>query len=251
MNLSKSLKYQIFEYVKPTIIFYFVMVCITILCGVAVNSSSELENSQYQGMEMVSIIFLFILGLNSFKDTFRLFLQNSLSRKTLFIGRIISIFIVSVGMVIIDTCLLFISKAVFSNYKNFQVIGLFEQFFNNHINHISKLQMIAENILLLVCVYLSAAFIGYFITVAYYRMSKTLKTVVSIGIPVTATFLLPMFDTFVTKGKISKFIYDFVTFALGTKGGKPYNAMITFGLVAILFGGLSWALIRKAVDKND
>ena len=83
MNLKVSVKYQLDEYKRPVIIFYIIvlLVCTVSLAAIMPADDSAAVKGRFGGMEIATIIFLFIAGMNSFRDAFRLFMQNSISRK--------------------------------------------------------------------------------------------------------------------------------------------------------------------------
>ncbi|MDN5307806.1 MAG: hypothetical protein PWP16_1169, partial [Eubacteriaceae bacterium] len=97
--------------------------------------------------------------------------------------------------------------------------------------------------------------IGYFITVAFYRMSKKIKTIVSVGIPVTLFMLLPMLDELLYSAgivdlHISSRIGNFMLAVTGSSSGNPWIACLFFFVIMTLMCALSWLLLRRATIKN-
>src|SRR5665647_391197 len=138
MKGKSSIKYQLSEMKSPVAIFYFIMFCILVLgftfktIGVvSINGSSVFSNSSlsgpgFTGMEAVSAIFLFVCGLNSFKEFFRMLTQNGLSRKTIFAGRIITFLALCAGMAVIDKFILVVGKIIAAQLPGTHFAGLFE-----------------------------------------------------------------------------------------------------------------------------
>lgn len=247
MNLKVSIKYQLNEYKKSIIIFYFIILCVLTFMFILANNISD-STIQFGGMEMSSIIFIFVIGLNSFKESFRMHIQNGVSRKTMVIGKMISALAVCIGMAFIDRIIALIGNWISSSKERFIYKGILEQTYNR--SNIGSVQMQLDGLLFNICLYLAIFAIGYFVTIAYYRMNNALKLAVSVGVPVGLFVILPIVEMSITGGRISKALSSMFDFAFGFSKGNPYYAMVTGILMFAIFGGLSWLMVRKAVDKN-
>ncbi len=177
-------------------------------------------------------------------------LQNSTTRKTMFVSRLVATLVAGVSMAIIDR--LIVSFARFLSYinENYRVSGIYEMIFYNRSESLHVIPRNLEAILITIGVYIAMIIAGYFITTAYYRMNKILKVVISVGVPVTVFILLPIIDMSVCDGKLSRVIGKLLTYIFGGESGNPYNLLISCVLFAIVGLGLSWLLIRKAVEKS-
>lgn len=249
MNVKAAYRYQLSEFKKSVMIYYLVVALIIIFFGTMVSFNDSQFNST-GGIEMSSAIFLFVLGLNSFKETFLMLLQNGVSRKTLFLGKLVSAAILCTGMMAIDRILVAIITGLTNGNNTFRVMGLYEEFFLERTKELSPLIKTLEGLLFTICCYIVAFSIGYLITTAYYRMNKAAKIAVSVGLPVTLFFILPVVDSTITNGKISKFIAFMFGTVLGLRKDQPYNFIAASLVAAVLFLAISWLLIRKAVDKR-
>ncbi|TAH65516.1 MAG: hypothetical protein EWM47_11135 [Anaerolineaceae bacterium] len=250
MNIKAATKYQLNEYIKSVRIFYLVVILVTLFFGGIVNFGDSSNVNMMGGTEMSTAIFLFVLGLNSFKETFLMMLQNSTTRKTMFVSRLIAVLATGVSMAIIDRFIISFAKLFTYVNENYQVSGMYEMVFQNRAESLHTVIMNLEAILITIGVYIAAIIAGYFITTAYYRMNKILKVAVSVGVPVTLFFLLPIIDMSVYDGKISRAIGKLFAFVFGGESGNPYNLLISCLLFSVVGIGLSWLLIRKAVEKN-
>lgn len=250
MNIKAATKYQIKEYIKSIKIFYLVVALVIALFGVLVITTSSSSFTSTAGIEGSAMIFLFILGLNSFRETFLMMLQNGITRKAMFIGRLITILTTSVLMAVADRFIVNIGGLLNDMSESFQISGMYEMIFDKRAESLHIIVMNLEAILITIGVYAAAMVTGYFITTAYYRMSKVLKLVVSIGLPTSLFILLPVLDFAVFGGRVSVAFGKFFEFVFGGKIGNPYNLLLTCMLIVIVGIGLAWLLIRKAVDKK-
>ncbi len=266
MKLKPAFKYQLSDIKRPVAVFYLVIICLLILffalsytpvtiitsdSGGEISTSYSNQGSRISGMEFATVIFLFVAGLNSFKEFFRLFMQNGLSRRTMFVSRMITILSVCTFMAIIDKIILLVGKMIGAYQNKFTYAGLFEMIYGIRAGRVSDLHMQADGFFFNLFIYLAAMAFGYFITVAYYRMNKPVKIAVSIGIPMSLLYGLPILDSTVTHGAISSAIGSAVSFAFGFRNNaNPYFGMVTLLMVFVVFGALTWLMIKRAVVRD-
>jgi hypothetical protein len=153
-------------------------------------------------------------------------------------------------MAFINAVVLMAGKFLASKKESFEFSGIYELMYPGRASE-SALQMYGKGFLLNVSMYLAIIGIGYFITIAYYRMNKAAKIAVSIGVPALFIYGLPILDATVTHGAISEAIWKFLSFAFGMQNsGNPYFAVVTCLLTACIFAALSWLMMRRAVIKD-
>jgi hypothetical protein len=237
MKIKSAYKYQIFELTKPVIIYYIVIVALmvfTAIMALGFVSSSNIHFSgsfegTVEGYSAATMIFLFVCGLNSFKQQFHMFLANGLSRRTLFVSVIAAFATASVAMALIDNLLgLACSWALINIPSSFTVEGIVVPIFS----------------------YMAAALAGIFIATAYYRMNKALKLIISIGVPVLLFIVLPIVDYSLFSGAITTGIYRFISAATSLLGAdNPYSMALFNTFLMLIFSGLSWLLTRRATIK--
>lgn len=259
MKLKSTVKYQMIDMEKPVCIFYFILLC-TLVFGFTVTGSrfvisgtivTTTTGSELFGMELASVIFLFVCGLNSFKEFFRMFMQNGISRRTIFISRLITILAVCTGMAVIDKGILLLGKLIASISTRISYTGLFEMIYAVRADRISSLHMHIDGFFFNLCLYLAVMTIGYFITIAFYRMNRIAKITVAIGVPMVLLNGLPILDAALLHGAVMRALVNAVTFAFGFQNGaNPYFGMISLLLIAAVFCCLSWMMVRRAVVKD-
>ena len=204
-------------------------------------------NVSSSGLEAASMIFLFVAGLNSFRVPFLFFLVNGVSRKTMYKSTIISFTIVSAIMAVVDT----LSGLVF--YRLADYVTIFEQIYGPRYGIEAfqyNLQFIIERFIWLFSIYVLAIFIGYFVTVLYYRMDIIWKYIVSIGVPALLFLGMPIIGD-VTDGKVFIFIAETFLKTMGLwNGHNPYISMLSFVVSTVVFAVLGYLLTRRATIKK-
>ncbi|HKL98898.1 MAG TPA: hypothetical protein VJZ06_03180 [Mobilitalea sp.] len=250
MNLKASILYQTKENKKGVMIFYLVVVLVIIFFASAIQFNDSSSFRSTGGIEMASIIFLFVVGLNAFRETFLMLIQNGVSRKTMFVSRIASFGILCTIMAIIDRIIVSILLPLSEQSSNTQISGMYEEMYADRLTEVNALQQNLEGILLPIFMYIASIAIGYFITVAYYRMNKPGKIITSVGLPVTIFFIIPLVDSTITDGWITRNFIKAINFMFGFKNNNPYYAIVTCIIGSCLFFGLSWLLMRRAIDEH-
>lgn len=246
MRLKSVVKYNISEMKNSILIFYTVILMIFILFTISVSGMSERNShSSLSGIEIASAIFLFVVGISFFKQNFLFLSTNGVTRKIQFKGFIISSLIISLIMAAIDTVY---GNAIpeFENYK-----PLFRQVYSGFVKTESKLAAIFIGFVCTATLYLLMTVFGYFIRTLYYRMSRTLKIVVSVGVPALYSVILPVLDFKLTRGKISMSIMQFFCTVSGLNGqSNPYVTILFDIACTVILLCLAYLLVRRAPLKE-
>ncbi len=246
MRLKSVIKYYLSDMKIGVITFYVAMVAIFgLLGGIISISISNRDNSFIGGGEMAAAIFLFVVGLNSFKHNFLFLSINGIPRKLLFKGFVLAALIICTIMAAIDVTYANIF-AQFLNYKS-----AFYQLYWGWTENTSWPLVFIIDLLWTIATYLFAIMTGYFITGLYYKMTKLPKIIVSIGVPGLLFVVLPIIEETVTKGKIFRWI-EMVTLKLNglSNGMNPSVAVLSYVVGAAFAAGLSFILVRRAVVKE-
>jgi hypothetical protein len=206
----------------------------------------------YAGNETAVYIFAFVLGIATFKEPFCLFIQNGVSRKSIFAGQLVTFIVSALIMAILSKALLLLGWILELIEKRYRFTGFFEQLYSaRYAGNTNGMQVQLEGFLFNFCFFAAFAAAGYFIAALYYRMNKGLKIAVSVGVPVLFAVVLPIIDSLLVKPFIYDSIFGFISFALGfSNGANPYYAVVSSLLGIALLSGLSWLLMRRSVIKS-
>ncbi len=238
MRLKTASKY-IFSEMKNTVLIFYLIIVTLIIFFACVTSEND---SSFNGIEMTSAIFLFIVGLNSFRKNYLFLMSNGVPRKTQFKSFFLAVIPVTAGMTVINMAF----TAVFNKIINYNTLyGMIYQ------DKTQSSGNIVISFLWNVTLYMCAITLGYFITLAYYRMNKIQKICVSIGVPVFFAMVLPYILQNFCSAATVKWLYNGLRamFGVNTNYG-PISAAGIFLVTTILLSGLSYLLIRKAPVKE-
>lgn len=243
MNLKPAFKYLVVDG-RKSVLFYYLIIYTIFFITIILTKSMNLDGT-ISSMDMATMVFLLVIGLNSFKTPFRLFLQNGVSRKTMFLSFLSFACCLCAFMMVVDQ----INYHIFGRFSAY--VHLFSALYSQRYEAGFELQQTLEGMLWSLFGYLFFILLGFFITVLYYRCNKWQKLAVSIGVPGTLFIVLPLIDTNFFHGQISANILRFFIFALGLEnGGNPFIGAASFAVGAVLFGGLAFLLMRRATVKE-
>lgn len=251
MKTKKIFKYVILDSLKEIKVFFIVYSAIIILLSILSIYTTDSGRFSFNGTEFNSIILFFVMGLCAFKGHFHFSLVNSTPRKNLFLGTLGSFGVLSIMVAFINNVIAFILT------RFINTLPIFFMIYNKKYPDITSKQALESigytfsdfiwNATLLFAI----AIIGYFITILYYKMNKTLKVVVSVSIPVILVIGLPVLDG-MFGGKIISSILNFILTIMGLINGQSNNLIATLSFVCIsgVFALLSYLLVRRMTVKS-
>ncbi len=221
-KVLKVFRYQFNEALVAIAIFYLSLLFVTVFLSMFDGSSS--------GFEFASAIFVFVVGLNSFKSSFRFLQFLGVTRRTFFAGSLLALVTVAAGMTLVD---ILIGKLFAQLYP---YTTLFAEAYGQG-NLLA--QFVWETVLLTMF-----AYIGFFITILYYRCSRILKIVISLS-PVYVSILLNLVQP--PMEQITRILAFLGGFRMGAGvWGNILGMLVTVAAAT----GLCFLLIRRAPIKG-
>ncbi|MPM15725.1 hypothetical protein SDC9_62097 [bioreactor metagenome] len=247
MKIKSIIKYNISSLKNSIAIYYtiFITVC---LASVFLSRNANISSS---GIEISSGIFLFVAGLNLFKENFYFMKSNNVSRKDFLYGTALSMIPVVIFMSFIDIIINRIYNIFMKcptiydmGYAN---IGSGE--WHNTINWVqsNSIGTLFNSFTLQVSLSLAAISLGFLITIIYYKCNKFMKVVVSI-IPIALSILISMIGT--AYPNFINNINKFIATIFGVNNRNVYVATLTLIVSFIIFIAISRLLTRKAIIKQ-
>lgn len=254
MKLHAIYKYQLADHRNAVLIFCAVILAVMALVPMQITFSSDIlttnESSQIAGLDMAPAVFLFVCGLNAFKENFLFALQNGISRRTLFINRLYVALTLAVGMAFFSLLLLVLGKTIESPASGIAYSSLLSMIYQSPgTASFSGLFEYLNSFLFLTVLFIAAQALGYFITVALYRMDKKQKISYIVGFYIVVFVVLPLIDMFIS-GQISTFLLKFLDLSMGISAHNPLIGMLSLLIFSMIATGLTWVLIRKTGIKN-
>lgn len=242
MQLKTAIKYNLTILRKPLLIFYgicFVIYAFMLILFLSLDNAKFNNGGVIQGMG-----FLFPMGIMFYVEFFKMFLQNGISRKTMFKSSIISLLLCAVTMSVIDGIVTIL-------FENSNVLtSLPYQIYGDFITPQPKFIVFAEIVFMDFAMYFFMAVLGYFFGILFSRMTRLLRMIVPIGL-LFIIFILTIIDTTLTDHRIISAVASFFMYITGFKNDGNINYLSISGLCfAGIFTLFSWLLFRRATIKS-
>ncbi len=249
-----SYRYQMCEHRKIIIIYYCILIGVVTALFISsagiINSGDIKVKVNFNGLDIATIIFLFMLSRYSFSGSFGMMLQNGVSRISLFKSSLLTILSLSFLMAVIDK-LIYTAINLFASISggSLWVSCLFDELYPSLQS--TSPTMVIISFIFSFFLYMTFMAGGMFIAVWFYRIGKSAKIAICVGIPVILFIILPIVEINFTGGIITSAFWNMIDFMYGSSAVKPMHSFITGLLLFLLFSGISWLLLRKAVVQNN
>ncbi len=249
MNLRASYRYQLADHKKSILVFYLVIFCIYALMGISIAMILRGNGEAYgsiTGLEISTMVFLFVTGLNTFKENFGMLTQNGISRRSLMVGRLFVMLTVCLFMTLLDRVWYFCGVWFHNIFGDIINTQLFMDMIYNRAKDVSRVWLHVESLAFNFAIYFAAMSVGYLITVVFYRLSKIWKTILGAGLPIFFLILLPIIDMQFFQGLISNHVWNFCLKVFGVASGNPMYAVASFLVISAVTLTGAWLVMRRA-----
>ena len=242
MNFENVMKSAMLYY--SMFIFIFLVLCI-------INYTSGLQSTM-SGIELVTIIFLFISGLNSFKSNFYFAKSNGISRKTFIKGLLISSLPIALVVSILDITINRLNNILIKNPTLYDMSygslsGNMANVFNDSWVQSNSFTTIINTFLFQFSFCLLAYVAGIVINMIYYRSNKYIKVLVSVT-PVALIIL--RCNLSMRNPRLAMKVNEFFDYIFGFDPLNVFTCVTTFLVFTVVLSGIAFLLIRKAVIKE-
>lgn len=249
MNLRASYRYQIADHKKSILVFYLVIFCIYALMGMSISVMIKGNGGTYgsiSGLEISTVVFLFVTGLNTFKENFGMLTQNGISRRSLMVGRLLVMLTVCLFMTLLDRIWFFCGAWLHHVFGDSINAAMLMDMMYNRAKDVSTLRLHMEALAFNFSLYFAAMSVGYLITVVFYRLNKIWKTILGAGLPIFFLILLPLLDAQVFRGLISYYLGSCAMKFFGFTSGNPLYAVLSFLVISAVALLGAWFVMRRA-----
>lgn len=229
-NSLSVAKMKLFDCLRSMGIFYTISV---LFLFVMWYLSVKYDNVSYNS-DSATLIFLFVLGLNSFKESFKFSSANGVSRKRYFRESLLALAGIAALAALIESLLPLVSHS-FTRH---------EMLYMTIYKNTGLLAASAWTFAL----YYFVLITGWLINLVYYRSSSSIKLLFSLS-PVFIILLLIGLNK-LAGGSVFIAIGNFISFYWGITDSNSYVAVLNLLATALLFSGLIFLLMRKAPVKE-
>jgi hypothetical protein len=206
----------------------------------------------FTSLEFSSCVFLLVSGIVTAKGTFKFTQANNLTRKTYFLGTLLTVPMIAGIMACIDAILYRLFALFMTSMSAFDMdydgAVIFEKASAVTWHPINTFAAISSAFFWQLTLYASVFILGMLFGSILYRSNRVVKIVLAIAPVLLFMFvfntssLLP--DTFWSS------VGSFFKAAFGLNNGNSYMAVLSFTVLFCVFSGIAWLFIRRMTIKE-
>ena len=235
MNFLPIFKYRLKDDLKAVGVFLLVTLLCTVLViyGVLIMVSA-IDERVVSNFSIALTVFSFVIGIVTVREDLRLGIQNGVSRGTslaaCFTANVVASMVAALGVTLVE----WLSVAT-QDTTNAALMSFYAMIYGEDLSLSGQLR----SFLLSFVWSGSAVFVGSFLSLMYWRLSKLWRWIVSLGMGAALILLL-------NAAVISGGFMDKVLAFLRWLGEAPLNLSMFLIGVAVVFAFIDWLLTRKA-----
>ena len=235
MNFLPVFKYRLKDDLKAVAVFLLVtLLCMVLVIYGIMIMVSEINGRVISNFSIALTVFSFVLGIVTVREDLRLGIQNGVSRGTslaaCFTANVVASLAAALGVTLVE----WLSVAT-QNTTNAALVSFYAMIYGEDASLAGQLR----SFLLSFVWSGSAVFVGSFLSLMYWRLSKLWRWVVSLGMG--AALILLLNAAMIVGGLMDKVLAFFRWL-----GEAPVNLCICLVGVAVVFAVFDWLLTRKA-----
>lgn len=198
-------------------------------------------------LDFIMMIGVFVLGIVTVRDDYRIYVQNGLSRRTTFRAHIVTGILVPLTFTAAAYLLYLAGNALGAVAGNFSVTMLYELIYPQYLAA-HPIAGTLLGLLMVVCWGAAAHYLGMFCSLLFYRLPKGWKIAVAITIPCLLVFGLPIIS-------VAFLMHLPVTYELLYKlfvwlAAAPLNLTLAAVITALVVELINWfGLVRRVYIK--
>jgi hypothetical protein len=238
-NIMKITNFNLLTLFKGQSFIFTAVILLNILISVVVTHLVAPENHSAIGgsIDPTALIWMFVLGIIFFGLSFKFMLSHGVSRKRFFLASSISLAVMAAIWSLLVTLFVTISR-MFTN-----IIVIYELLYRSRAVVGMTIWEFAALLLF--------AVLGWFIYLVYYVSGRKTKYLITAS-PFVVVPLLMLFNM-MADGKIFHAIGQFFVNIMGFASSipNPYIGALSMLVMAVIFGGAIFLLIRRAQIKDS
>ncbi len=253
MNILSSYKFQVKSHIKPIIIFFAIITALYIIDIAASIFEASVSGSikiDISGQEMALFIFIFVMGISIFSENFHMLVQNGISRKSMYIGRLAAVLTVSAVCTVVNFVISELFKLVLAGNSNFSSISISEILYKDYFAGTGYTTVMFTDLLLIFSLCVALTSVGYFIATLMYRLPKYGKFLFWGALWAVCVIVMPALEYLFFDGAIIDALFKFVLFTTGIGSGNPFVMSVSCGVVFAVFSAATWLILCKLPVKK-
>ena len=235
MNFLPIFKYRLKDDLKAVGVFLLVtLLCMVLVIYGIMIMVSEIDDRVVSNFSIALTVFSFVIGIVTVREDLRLGIQNGVSRGTslaaCFTANVVASLAAALGVTLVEWL-----SVTTQSTTNAALVSFYAMIYGEDASLAGQLRSFLLNFLW--CG--SMVFVGSFLSLMYWRLSKLWRWVVSLGMGAALILLL---NAAMIVGGLMDRVLSFIRWL----GEAPANLCVFLVGVAIVFAVFDWLLTRKA-----
>lgn len=242
-NLKPMVYYQLRDHRSGALVFLAVHVGLILLCFVSLLPAYNTNfNMSYTGYDVVCAIYMLVCGIVAPRPYMRLGVQMGTSRRTSFLGMLISTAVISLAVSVVLHLLFIVSQLIAAPLGNLTFSSIFSLVYLEAAIP-STLTGHLSSVLFAAALMVMSFFLGLFFTFLFWRLGKVGKTVAAFSIAAVLLGLPGVLYQFhVVLAPVTRLIEKIAIACVNS----AWAAMAVFLVAAAIFCIIGWLLVRRA-----
>ncbi len=235
MNLKPALRYQFGVFLKEAasvILAFFLLIAFAFII---ITVSADDGSVNFTGYGLMIFVFMFVLGIVNIRSNLRICMQFGISRRTAFFGELIVILSAAILLAIVAQIFVVIEQVLPGRNVRVSVSDIYQLMylrgFDGALTFGHRLQSIMVNASL----QLALCLVGMLFSLLLWRLNKT-WTVAAVVAMVLLVNGIPL-----AIYKLGINVTPFFTWLIRT----PYNFVLFWLILAVVFAVINWLLLRR------
>ena len=235
MNFLPIFKYRLKDDLKAVGVFLLVtLLCMVLVIYGIMIMVSEIDDRVVSNFSIALTVFSFVIGIVTVREDLRLGIQNGVSRGTslaaCFTANVVASLAAALGVTLVEWL-----SVTTQSTTNAALVSFYAMIYGEDASLAGQLR----SFLLSFVWSGSAVFVGSFLSLLYWRLSKLWRWIVSLGMG--AALILLLNATMIVGGFMDRVLGFFRWL-----GEAPVNLCMFLVGVAVVFAVFDWLLTRKA-----
>lgn len=243
MNLKPAFEYH-FKDLFKSVCTYFLIILLVFAAIIIFSFSDSGDGSAAVGaFGMATGITLFVIGICSPRDHLRLCIQMGVGRLTAFVSEVMSVVAVSLCLAVAGEVMMTIGQAIVAGRENVMISDMYQLIYVGFEVDTLTFGQHLLSLITTALISVSAYAVGAFLSLVFYRLNKTWRVVVAVGVPV---FALIIFPTVLARTGLSDEYANLMFGVFRWLTASFGNFVLFFAAIIVLAAIFNWLLTRKA-----
>ncbi|NCB42742.1 MAG: hypothetical protein EOM59_08995 [Clostridia bacterium] len=236
MKIKTAIQYKYRDSLKSALIFFSIitLVLVAMVIGFGLFQSPN-STVYFSGYTFAATIMMFVVGVCSIREDLRLYIQNGIARKTVFVVDIAMAVLSAAAIAVGGEIFMLLGRVFSQSVKGFFVQDFYSLIYAGGSSTLTFFQHV-ESVIMASSLMLLAFSGGMFFSLIFYRLNKGWSILIAITIPFILLGVLPVM-IFRAYAQVSAWV--------SFMAASSWNLVLVFLAFSSIMLFINWLLTRK------